>query len=616
MLPSAALVRRAARAAAKPLSLPFSFLAGLFVVVGHRELGATLPGQGVVDDLLWTACLLVVPWLLAVIARAVARQSLVKARQSLVPPLALLRLSAISTPLVIHALFALGVYGDWIDRLAPECHTLRLALALLPLYCVELPRIAVATMVDALVEVRFEARASKPIASMFLPGRSEVWPLVRLRYGWPLLAVMPAALYGVGMDLLQLWRPGYVLVVVTAAGMSLAAMVYLLLVAALLPFWFRVAFGVKAGIPEPSGAVLRETASRLGFSASRLYMLPTGSRAVNAMMVGPLPIGRSLCFTDGLLETLDPRSLAGVLAHEVGHARMGHPGLLALLGLVVPAMLLSPMRLMNVEDGDFVLLLSCALVVGSLIWLAVRALARRFEHEADISTVQDLGAEPCSRALLTVSRMTLPASGSIRSRLLSLHPDEQERLQKMRRYEVEPDFRAEFDRQTLRLRRGIAAIVLVAIAIGGSCWAIDWPNERVAVRFYTGDFVGARRSLNELQEVPPRWQTAMSRIRSQLDTADDLQPGLRDWQSVERALVPAAWRRGQEVLIREGPAAAFSWLMLAITAMPSPTTTEYAIFEYCKAADERDPERMAVAARIVLRRGVPASLFEIFRDYQ
>ena len=126
------------------------------MVVSHRELGATLPGQGIVEDLLWTACLLVVPWLLAEIARAVARQSLLTARQALIPPLALLRFSAISTPLVMHALFAWGVYGDWIDRLAPECHTLRLALALLPLYCVELPRIAAATMVDALVEVRFK----------------------------------------------------------------------------------------------------------------------------------------------------------------------------------------------------------------------------------------------------------------------------------------------------------------------------------------------------------------------------------------------------------------------------------------------------------------------------
>lgn len=327
------------------MSLPLPFLAGLFVVLGHRELGGTLPGQGVLDELVWTACLLVTPWALAALARAAALRSLQSGERPTAPPLALLRLSAVATPLALHGLFALGSYSDWIDRLAPESHTLRAVLALMPLYAAELPRLAVATMAEAVVEARYESRASHPVASIYLPGWREVWPSVRLRFGWPLLAVLPALLYGMGMDLLQLWRTGYVFVVATAAGMSLAAMGYLLAVAALLPFWFRVAFAVSARLPEPHAESLRETASRLGFSPRRLFMLPTGVRAVNAMMVGPLPIGRLLCFTDGILATLDPRSLAGVLAHEVGHARMGHPGLLAILGLVVPAMLLSPLRL-------------------------------------------------------------------------------------------------------------------------------------------------------------------------------------------------------------------------------------------------------------------------------
>ena len=38
-----------------------------------------------------------------------------------------------------------------------------------------------------------------------------------------------------------------------------------------------------------------------------------------------------------------------------------------------------------------------------------------FEHEADIASVQVLGAEPCSRALLTVSRATFPVAPSLRS---------------------------------------------------------------------------------------------------------------------------------------------------------------------------------------------------------
>ena len=85
---------------------------------------------------------------------------------------------------------------------------------------------------------------------------------------------------------------------------------------------------------------------------------------------------------------------------------------------------------------------------------------------------------------------------------------------------------------------------------------------------------------------------------------------------MQRALVPAAWRRGEEVLIQDGPAAAYPWLALAVTAMPAPTTTEYAIYEYAKAAAERDPDRMAALARIVWRLGVPAQLAEVFGGYQ
>ena len=598
------------------MSLPLPFLAGLLVVVGHREFATHLPGQGVVDDLVWTLCLLTLPWLTASLGRASAMQALVSERRPYVPSSAILRVSAIATPVVVHVLFYVGCYGDWVDRLAPDSHTMRALLAVLPLYCAELPRLAAATMAEAAFESGYVTRSAARTSSVYLPGWDDVWPSIRLRFGWPLLALMPVVLFGVGMDLLQLWRLGYVFVAVTASGMSLAVMGFLLIVGAALPFWFRVAFSVRTAMPEPVGATLRETARRLGFSPKRLFVLPTGSRAVNAMMVGPLPVGRLLCFTDGLLETLDARSLSGVLAHEVGHARMGHPGLLTLLGFVVPVMMLSPIRLLDTEGGDIALLVALLAIGTLMVWAGLRALARRFEHEADISSVQVLGADPCSRALLTVSRLTLPASGSIRSRLLSLHPDEGVRLQMMRRYEIEPAFRARFDRQTARLRRVIAAVVAVSVAVGAWFWAVDWRQERVALKFFTGDFVGARQALDELDEVPERWRDSLARVRAQLDAADELQPGLEGWQRVEKALVPVAWDRGEEVLLEDGPAAAYRWLSLAFTVTPEVTTAQEAIVAYCKAAAERDPDRMTAAARIVLRLGVPRRLHAVFGDYQ
>jgi len=213
-------------------------------------------------------------------------------------------------------------------------------------------------------------------------------------------------------------------------------------------------------------------------------------------------------------------------------------------------------------------------------------------------------------------RRTLPAEGKLRSRLASLHPDERARMETMRRYELEPEFRQRFDRATTRVRAGLFVTVACAFAFGAWSWAVDWPRESVFVRFYSGDFVGARRALDDLGEVPEPVREAMQRVRLQLDAADQLATGLQDWDSVEEALVPAAWARGEQVLLDEGPAAAYPWLALAVTVTPSPSTVECAIYAFCEAAAEQDPDRMLRAARAVLRLGVPQGLLDVFRGYQ
>ena len=585
------------------------------VVVGHREMGGSLPGQGSVSGVLCAAALLLVPLLLAALSRQFAVASLVSRRTPIIPPRALLRLSALATPLALHGLFEIGAYNDCIDRLVPNSHTLRVLLALAPLYLTELPRSAMATMAEGLLEARYDARGAHLVSPSLLPGWRDIWPAFRLRLGWPILAILPAVLLGVCLDVLQLHRPSYVLVFVTAPGMTIATVAFLILASVVLPFWFRIAFGVSKSIPEPLGTTLRATAQLLGFAPNRVFILPTGMRSMNAMMVGPLPVGRLLCLTDGLLATLDSRSLTGVLAHEVGHARMGHPGLLMVLAVVVPLMLLSPLRLLDVEEIDVTLQAAGMLGIALLGWISLRTLARRFEHEADVSTVQALGADPCCRALLEVSSLTVPQSRSWRGRVLSLHPDEQQRLNVMRRYEMEPQFREQFDRQTRSLRRMIAVVLLGAVTFGGWFWQADWQYERVLARFYSGDLVGAQQAMLAIDERPPRWEDTLQKIDEELAAGLQLAPDSRDWATIEEQLIPAAWERGERVLLAAGPAAARPWLSLAIYAMPTPTPTEYAIHDFCRAAADNDSELMSELAHIIKRRGVPASLEPVFRDY-
>lgn len=597
------------------MALPIGFLLGLLVVIAHREVVSVLPGQCTVENIGWSIWVLPVPWLLALLAGRFVRASLVSGRAPLIPPRALLRLSLIGTALSLHAFFSFGAYSDCIDRVFPTSHIGRVVLALLPLYLVELPRIMMATMAEGLLEVSEESDRPRVVMRSLLPTWRDVLPSIRLRFGWPTLVVLPAVMLGGCLDLLQLHRPSYVFVLVTSAGMTIATIAFLILVAMALPYWFRVAFGVVSALPEPTGRVLRETAQALGFKPYRVLLLPTGMRSINAMMVGPLPVGRLLCFTDGLISTLDSSALTGVLAHEVGHARMGHPGLLMMTAVIVPLMVLSPLRLFEVDAIDPTLQALMIVVIMLMFWLGLRTLARRFEHEADVSSVEALGAGPCSRALTMVAQLAMPASRTLRGRLVSLHPDEQQRLKVMSRYEVDPAFRERFRRQTKRLRQVLAGILLAATAIGSWFWVHDWPYERVFVRFYAGDYVGAKEALQVVADAPERWRDSLKRVDEELQAALELDPDGRDWESAQAELLPAAWQRGEQVLLADGPAAARPWLALAVSVMPSPTPTEYAIYEFCRAAEEGDSDTMADLARIIKRRGAPPQLEPVFRDY-
>ena len=56
-----------------------------------------------------------------------------------------------------------------------------------------------------------------------------------------------------------------------------------------------------------------------------LLLWPTGGTIVNAAVTGLVPRARWILMTDGLLETLPRPQILAVMAHELGHARKGHP---------------------------------------------------------------------------------------------------------------------------------------------------------------------------------------------------------------------------------------------------------------------------------------------------
>lgn len=597
------------------MGLPVVFLAGFLALFAGHSFVAPLPGSCSAASLAWSALLWPLPALFAACAMLVARRQLVAGRIGLLPPRALLRASAITSP---AAIYTIGVHGGWLDlawQLGGDSHLLTLVLAGVPLFAVELPR-----MVFALVAATWLEGDGAPFrgpGGHELPSLRDVWPVLRARFGWPLLLPLPVLILGGALDLLRLHREAYSFVLGTSPGVSAGMLGMVVVFGAVLPWWFGFAFGLVPHLPEPTGTVLRRTAAALGFPPDRVVQLPTGGRSMNAMMIGPLRTGRRLCLTDGLLRALDDELLAGVVAHEVGHARMGHPALLVLLTGVVPVLLLSPIASLGLGDCDPLWQALWGIVAIAAVWSIVRTLAHRFEHEADVASVQALGAGPCSRALMAVSRAALPVRQTLLGRVTSLHPEERTRCTAMLRYEYEPEFRAAFDARGRRVRAAILAGTAFAAVLAGIAWWRDWPYEQVVWRLDVGDVAGASETAAEIGDnVPPHWQHTWKLVREDLAAAVAVAPAARDWEAAEPGYTHTAWRRGIAVLLAQGPAAARPWFALAATAdaVGEERILRALLHEYCRASEEGETDRLQEVRQVLRRRGVPAELEPVFRE--
>jgi len=344
-------------------------------------------------------------------------------------------------------------------------------------------------------------------------------------------------------------------------------------------------------------------------------MLPTGGRSMNAMMVGPWPFGRILCVTDGLLGALDDELLSGVVAHEVGHARMGHPALLLLLTGVVPLLLMSPALAFDQQVASASWQALSVVILGVFTWSVVRTLAHRFEHEADVASVKALGAGPCSRALLAVAGAAVPHRQGGLARFTSLHPEERIRCTTMLRYELDAEFRRRFDATGTRVRLAIFGCVGLAALVASTTWWIEWRYEHVIWRLNSGDIVASRQLDAAIgNDVPERWRRTWTLVREDLAAAADLARDAMDWPVARQRFDELAWSRGVEVLLAKGPAAARPWFALAAEVDGPDRIVRHLLHEFCHAAQEGVTSRMDAVRDVLRARGVPPQLEPVFRD--
>jgi len=374
--------------------------------------------------------------------------------------------------------------------------------------------------------------------------------------------------------------------------------------------FFRWTMPTSTVLPPHVDRDLRLTARQLDFPAGSILTLRTGHRMVNAAMVGPLPWPRYLVLSDGILTLLDPRSLRGVVAHEVGHAKARHPAILLVVFVVIPILLLHPLLSLDWATVDPALLTIGGALAAFLTIRVLRKIAHQFEFEADALSAETLGGVgPCISALQRVGDI-YPGH---RYRSSFRHPSEQQRIAHLQAWANDPDYRRVQRRRGRRLRVLVAVAVLLTPGASSVVHAELWPLDRAVYLLYCGRFAEARDHLKTISPAPPAIRAdTLDELRQEADAAIELVGDGGTWHELSSELAKRAWTRGIDVLAASGPTAAIPWLALALSG-DDPSPLERTVYMWAKAMRDDDLERAAVLRDHVFALGVPERIGDALR---
>ncbi|MBI5852590.1 MAG: M48 family metalloprotease [Planctomycetes bacterium] len=508
------------------MSVPLSFLLGTAMAFLAGETVEWLPGEARFLDLLFGCAFLPLPMLWVTLAgRALLAAQRAGRRPGFAARLAL-RLALLTVPLCVAALVGLGGWHDHVERLAPDSHTARFALLLLPAALLEAQfRIAVARLTSRVLAQR---------AEVDLPFEGGTAPMVAL-------VVVCALLLGVAMDLAAFSPSLHVFFGATALGTTLGLLLLVAGGSASLPLLFRFLLPTSRRLPERIAVEVREIAARLGFRPSGLLALDTGLRIVNAALVGPLRWPRYLVLTDGILTYLDAPTLRGVVAHEVGHARAGHPALIVLVILVLPILLVEPVAQLQLEAVDPWLLIGAGAAA-----MAIHGFRASFRHPSEVDRVQEL-----------VAHANDPRRG------------------------------LRFRRRGRRLRIGLGLFGATVIVLSALAHARAFAGDMATHALYTSRFDEARTWLDSAPQDDPR----AADLRLDLDAADALRLSAANPHTTRTALADPALARAIEFAARGELAAARPYFALAL-AIPRDDPVRLSAWLWSLAAVDGDGERV------------------------
>lgn len=171
-------------------------------------------------------------------------------------------------------------------------------------------------------------------------------------------------------------------------------------------------------------------AKQLGVKLQQIYIIPSGKgQMVNAFARN----GNVISFTDFLLQRMNRREVNFVLGHELSHLKLGHPGKLALAGVISYFA-----ALFAVGFADPFLHLSVVVrysLIVAIVTLAPYFCSRRFEYAADAGAVAATGdPQAAISALFKIAQLNmLPIHWSKWSEKWLTHPSSLRRAQAIAR---------------------------------------------------------------------------------------------------------------------------------------------------------------------------------------
>jgi STE24 endopeptidase len=292
----------------------------------------------------------------------------------------------------------------------------------------------------------------------------------------------------------------------------MAAMGALVLV--LSPAFVRLAWPTRRLEDGPLRDRLERLAARHRFRCTDILVWETGGTVVNAGVTGALPWFRYVLLTDALIDGLDPRQVAAVFGHEVGHIAhrhllsfglffLGSLGILALMGQGIEAYVTLP-KGADTDDLMATTALQSAVFLGLVVayFLGVFGLlSRRFERQADVYGCRAVSCDDdgCPPHLdvdgKAGSVMTGPASGlcllGIRifaealsdvARLNGIDRDVKSwrhgsigrRIEFVEGLAGRPEAERQFQAGTLRLRLGLLVLLAGSVALAVAAGSVEY----------------------------------------------------------------------------------------------------------------------------------------------